>query len=801
MRHFTTLAVTGLALAAGGCAPTPEERIAAHTGTIDRFCLDCHNSVDREAGLVLEGIDLADVAGNAEVLEKVLLKLEGQLMPPPGGPKPDAEDVDDMVDYLTASLDANAVENPGFGRVSMHRLNRSEYGNAVRDLLGVDIDATEYLPADDEGYGFDNIADILRVSPSLLDQYLSAANRIAALAVGDMKTPVVNAVYRAPPDLAQDKHVEGLPLGTRGGILIEHYFPLDAEYDFAVFLQRNIVGYMTGLEWPHQLEITIDGERVFLAPVGGEEDNAMSDENFSAAADVIDERLRTRVFVEAGLRDVGVAFIARNSARSHEPLELHTRDQDLQNMNGLPVVDYVTLIGPLDPSGPGDTPSRSAIFSCRPATEADALPCAEEILGSIASRAYRRPVSEEEIGTLLELYRQGSEGTSFDAGIQMALRAVLTSPQFLFRSTEDPEGLGPGDTYALDDYALASRLSFFLWSSVPDEELLDLARTQQLSEPAVYEQQVLRMLGDARASALVENFAGQWLFLRNLQSARPDVATFPNFDENLRRALRQETELLFNAIVREDRSVVDLLDADFTFLNERLARHYGVPGVYGSHFRRVSGMPEERRGLLGHGSILTVTSYPNRTSPVLRGKWIMENVLGTPPPAPPPNVPDLEENEPGRTARSMRERLAAHRANPICASCHDVMDPLGLALENYDAVGRWRTQEPGGAVDSRGQMPDGSPVAGISDLREAVGAEPERFAKVLTEKLMTYALGRGLEYFDMPTVRQIVRDASAADFRFSAIVLGIATSDAFRIKQIQPPQADAALDGATAMAD
>ena len=801
MRRIALLSVAAACIALQACAPSPEEQIAAHEAAIDHYCLDCHNSIDREGGLVLEDIDLADVAANAETMEKMLVKLGGQLMPPPGEPRPEPQEVDGMVGYLTAALDRNGAEHPELGRMSIHRLNRSEYGNAVRDLLGVEVDPAEYLPADDEGYGFDNIADILRVSPSLLEQYLSASGKIAALAVGDMSTPTVSSVYRAPPDLAQDKHIEGLPLGTRGGILIRHYFPLDAEYDFAVFLQRNIVGYMTGLEWPHELEISIDGERVFIAPVGGEEDNAMSDANFSAAADAIDARLRTRVRVDAGMHDVGITFIARNAAESHEPLELHTRNLDLQDMNGLPVLDYVNLIGPVNPTGPGTTASREKIFVCHPAVAADEVPCAEQILETLARRAYRRPVSERELGTLLDVYRTGREGQTFDAGIQTALRALLASPQFLFRSVEDPEGLGPGDRFALDDYALASRLSFFLWSSLPDDELLGLADQSRLSDPEVYEAQVRRMLADPKASALVDNFAGQWLFLRNLRSARPNVETFPDFDENLRTALGRETELVFGEIVRDDRSVIDLLDADFTYLNERLAEHYGIEGVYGSHFRRVTGLPEERRGLLGQGSILTVTSYPNRTSPVLRGKWIMTNLLGTPPPAPPPNVPALEENQPGKAARSVRERLASHRTNPVCASCHDIMDPLGLALENFDAVGRWRTREPGGDVDSHGQMPDGMPVTGVAELREALAAQPEKFAQVVTEKLMTYALGRGVDYYDMPTIRTIVRRAAANDYRFSSIILGIATSDAFRMKEIQPPEAAPDLRTSTARVD
>ena len=798
MKAFAPATSIALAVLVAACAPSREEQIAAHTSTIDGFCLDCHNSIDREGGLVLEGIDLADVAANSEIMEKMLLKLEGNLMPPSGAPRPDVEQVEELIASFEDWLAAQSVASPELGRMAAHRLNRTEYGNAVRDVLGLTIDAAEYLPADDEAYGFDNMADVLRVSPSLMDQYVSASAKLAALAVGDAETPVVNAVYRAPPDLAQYRHIPGLPLGTRGGLAIDHYFPLDAEYDFAVFLTRNIVGYMTGLEWPHELEISIDGERVFLAPVGGDEDNLMSDRNFSLAADTIDARLRTRVFVEAGQHKVSVAFLGRNSAQTQEPLELHTRDQDLQNMNGVPMVDYVTVIGPINPAGPGDTLSRRTIFSCRPTAVADEMPCVEQILSRLGRRAYRRPLAESELGDLRDLYALGREGRSFERGIQTAIRGILSSPGFLFRSTEEPAGSRPGDIVALDDFALASRLSFFLWSSVPDDELLALAERHELSDPEVYAGQIARMLADPKAQELVENFAGQWLQLRNLRSARPDVSTFPDFDENLRRDLRTETELLFASIVREDRSVVDLLAADYSFLNERLARHYGISGIYGSHFRRVEGIPDERRGLLGQGSVLTVTSYPNRTSPVVRGKWILENVLGTPVPPPPSDVPPFPENEPGVAERSVRERLDQHRENPVCASCHDVLDPLGLALENMDAIGRWRVREPGAVVDATGRMPDGTVVTGIVELREAIIGHPDRFATVVTEKLMTYALGRGLEYFDMPRVRAIVDAAEDEDYAFSAIVRGIATSDAFRMKQIQAPAVSTSLEGRTA---
>jgi hypothetical protein len=797
-RHATSAAALAGALLAAGCQPSPEEQAAEHTATVDRYCLDCHNDIDRTGDLVLEGMNLADAHQNAEVMEKMLLKLEGHLMPPPGEPRPSADAVESMASFLKGELAVEAVAHPELGRMAVHRLNRTEYGNAVRDLLGVTIDAAEYLPADDEAYGFDNMADVLRVSPSLMEQYMSASSKIAALAVGDPQTRVVNAVYQAPPDLGQYRHIDGLPLGTRGGLKVDHYFPLDAEYDFAVFLTRNIVGYMTGLEWPHELEISIDGERVFIAPVGGEEDNLMSDRNFSLAADTIDARLRTRVFVEAGQHEVTVAFIRRDSAQTEEPLELHTRDQDLQNMNGVPLLDYVTVIGPINPTGPGQTESRQRIFSCHPETAADELPCAEEILTRLGRRAYRRPITEAELGQLLDLYEIGRADMSFERGIQTAVRGMLASPKFLFRSTEDPEGLGPGDIYPLDDFELASRLSFFIWSSIPDDDLLTLAEQHKLSDPDTYAAQVRRMLADPKSEALVKNFAGQWLFLRNLQSARPDVSTFPNFDENLRRALRRETELLFASIINEDRSVVDLLDADYTFLNERLAKHYGIPGVYGSQFRRVENIPEERRGLLGQGSILTITSYPNRTSPVLRGKWIMTNILGTPPPSPPPNVPAFKENQPGNKPLSVRERLASHRTNPVCASCHDTLDPLGLALENFNAVGQWRTREPGGKVDARGALPDGMQISGVTELREALLKDPERFVTVVTEKLMTYALGRGVEYFDMPRIRAIVADARDKDYAFSSLVMGIATSDAFRMKQIQQPDLSGEIGATTA---
>jgi hypothetical protein len=778
--------VLGILLFAGAgysAAQDPPDVPAVHQSLLNDYCVACHNARTRTADLALDELSLDRVAENGAVWEAVVGKLRGGLMPPPNARRPDAADLDELAGWLENSLDQAAPARPDPGTATIHRLNRTEYGNAIRDLLDLDIDVAELLPADDEAYGFDNIADVLRLSPSLLEQYLASSRRISELAVGDPEVATISTVYRIPPDRAQTDHVEGLPLGTRGGTLIHHNFPLDAEYDFSVFLMRNIVGYMKGLEWPHQLEITIDGERVFLAPVGGDSDNAMSDANFAAAADTIDERLKARIPVAAGPHEVGVAFLRKNDSESHEPLEPHTRDHDLQNMNGVPQVDYIDITGPFAVTRPGDTPSRRRIFTCHPDAGADERTCAGQILSRLARHAYRRPVDEADLALLMEFYQAGRDGGTFENGVQNGLRLILAGPEFLFRSEPDPAGVAEGAVYDLDDLALASRLSFFLWSSIPDDELLRVAARERLSEPDVLDEQVRRLLADPRADALVENFAGQWLFLRNLQSVSPDIVLFPNFDDNLRASFRRETELFVASVMREDRSVLDLLTADYTFVNERLASHYGIPNVYGSHFRRVRLPDESRRGLLGHGSILTVTSMPNRTSPVLRGKWVLENILGTPAPAPPPDVPALDENEPGREPRSVRERLEQHRANPVCASCHALIDPAGLALENFDAIGRWRTREPGGTVDTAGRLVDGTRVDGPVELRRALTDRSGQFVGSLTEKLLTYALGRGLGHVDMPVVRSIVREAETDDYRFSALIRGIVNSPPFQTRR------------------
>jgi hypothetical protein len=777
---------------AQGVAPLSEQAL------VTQYCVSCHSARTRTGGLSLEGLDPGAAAGQSDVWEKVIVKLRGGMMPPVGMPRPDEATLQRFAVSLEQRIDTQALVSPDPGHKPIHRLNRTEYGHAVRDLLDLEVDVMDLLPADDESHGFDNIAGVLRVSSSLLEQYLTAAKRVSSLAVGT-DTEVVRLAYRVPPDDSQQDEVDGLGLGTRGGLRFRHNFPQDAEYELAISLVRNFHGYVTGLEFAHRVEIAIDGEQVFAAQVGGAADNLASDRNMSAAAEAIAERLKARVRVAAGPHDVGVTFYRRNHAPSDEPLQLHERHHDLQDMNGLPIVEQVTVTGPFDATGAGDTPSRRRIFSCRPAAAAqEADParsrrssrdiqasedgCARTILSTLARRAYRRPVTADDLGPLMEVYAAGrADGGTFDAGVEQALRLVLASPKFLFRVEKPPtaaRGIEP-----VSDLELASRLSFFLWSSIPDDELLRVAEQDRLDQPAVLQAQVERMLRDPKSRALVDNFAAQWLRLRNLRSHSPIARDFPDFDNELREAFRIETELFFASIIREDRSVLDLLNADYTYVNERLARHYGIPNVYGSHFRRVTVEQEARRGLLGHGSILTVTSYPNRTSPVLRGKWVLENLLGTPPPAPPQDVPDLVENQPGEEARSLRARLEAHRRSPTCASCHRVMDPLGLALENFNGLGQWREKEPGGAIDPTGQLADGTPIDGPIALRQAVLQRRDMFVRTLTEKLMTYGLGRGVEFADRPLVREVARTAAARDYRWSAIVLGVVRSAPFRMKK------------------
>lgn len=788
-RFLIRFPLAALTLSCGMSAMADTSMPVDQAEVIDTYCVKCHNSEDWAGSLDFEAINRGDVVADALIWEKVMRKFRGNMMPPKGNDRPDDKTQTEFVSWLQGTLDSAILAHPNPGKSSLHRLNRTEYGNAVRDLLGLRVDISEYLPADDEGYGFDNIADVLRTSPSLLEQYLTASRKISELAIGDMATLPISKTYRPKPDLPHNQHIPGLPLGTRGGVLIEHNFPLDAEYDINTFIVRNTVGYMSGLEWPHQFEVSIDGEQVFTAQVGGEADNLRSDTNFAEAGDAIDARLKTRIPISAGLHTITVTFLDKNGAETHEPLELFTRNLDLQDMVGMPMLDYVDIVGPFSATGHGDTTSRREVFSCYPTATSEQQACAETILGRIGKKAYRRPLAAADMNMIMSFYQDGLAKGSFDNGIQTALRYILTSPEFLFRSEPDPVTAAAGEVYALSDLALASRLSFFLWSSIPDDELLELAAANKLSHTKTFDAQVERMLRDPRAVALVDNFAAQWLFLRNLQSINPDTRSFPNFDDKLRQGFRTETTMFLASIIQNDASVLDMLNADYTFVNDRLAEHYGIPNIYGSHFRRVQQTDPDRRGLLGQGSILTVTSYPNRTSPVLRGKWVLENIIGSPAASPPPNVPSLTENTPGLAAMSVRQRLEQHRADPVCAGCHAVMDPLGFSFERFDAIGKARDKDASGAIDAGGELADGTPVNGAASLQKALMQHPDYFVDTFTEKLLTYALGRGLEYYDMPVVRAITKSAEADDYRFSAIVKGIVHSVPFRMKQKESGQA------------
>ena len=751
---------------------------------LNRYCLGCHNDQALRGGLSMEGVALDDVAGHVDVWERALRKLRAGAMPPDGAPRPDAAAYAGLVNYLETELDTLATTHLNPGRTdTFRRLNRTEYRNAIRDLLALDVDVAALLPRDDAAFGFDNVG-VVELSPTLMERYLAAAQKISRLAVGSLAIVPGSRVVTLRPDLTQEGHIEGLPFGTRGGTEVDHTFPLDGEYEIEVRLARNRNENVEGLREPHVLEMTLDGERLDLFTVVPDRNRLGS---YYADEDV-DKHLNLRIPVSAGPHTFGAAFLQKNSAlieSERQPYQAQF-NQD-RHPRQQPAVHSVSISGPFAPTGAGDTPSRRRIFACRPATAADEADCAATIISGLTRRAYRRPVSFTDIEMPLAFYERGRADGDFEAGIEFALRALLTGPEFLFRIERDPDGVPAGAAYALSDVELASRLSFFLWSSIPDDALLDAAEAGQLGDPAVLERQIQRMLADPRAVTLTTNFADQWLYLRNLETAEPNLRLFPDFDDNLRRGFRQETQQLVGSIVSEDRSVVDLLNADYTFLNERLARHYGIPGVYGNHFRRVD-LPADsvRRGLLGHGSILTVTSYATRTSPVLRGKWILDTLLGMPPPAPPANVPPLDEPEPGVAARSMRERMEAHRVNPACAACHQLMDPAGLSMENFDAIGRWRDRsEDWTPIDAAGSIPGGGGFEGVAGLRDTLLARPEIFVGAMTEKLLTYALGRGLDHHDGAAVRRIVRTAAGDDYRFSSLVLGIVESTPFQMRRTQ----------------
>ncbi len=768
------------------------EEQSAYRALLDEYCVTCHNQALVEGsgtartalvsqlsavGLTLDTLDLSAVGGAAAHWEQVVRKLRSGLMPPAGRPRPDSALLDGFRAWLESRLDENWSADPDPGRTAtFHRLNRAEYRNAIRDLLALEIEVDDFLPADDASFGFDNIGGVLRMSQALLERYLVASRAISRLAVGSPPPTTVSETFRAAQDEQQHLRAEGLPFGTRGGMLIDYRFPLDADYDLRIQLSGN-----RGLREEHRVEVTIDGELIqhfTLGPAPG--DGQPNPYTTGAALDL-------RVPVEAGRHDVGVAFSRNPPVLVEQVRERFQNPRTAGNSGGpggaMPFVSNVTIVGPHNRRGPGETPSRARIFRCAPTTVSEEPGCAREILGTLARRAYRGPVAEADLAVLLGFYEMGrADGGSFDAGIELALRRLLVSPEFLVRIEADPATVDPATPYRVSDFELASRLSFFLWSSIPDDELLTLAEHGELSAPATLERQVRRMVADPRSGSLTSNFAGQWLQLRNLATVvRPGDPYSLAFDETLRQAMIQETELFFDSVVRNDRSVFDLLTADYTFLNERLAGHYNVPNVQGSHFRRVM-LPADspRGGLLGQGSILTLTSHAIRTSPVLRGKWILNNILGTPPPDPPPNIPALDDKKTQAKVATLRERMSAHRANPVCAACHSMIDPAGFALERFDAIGRSReVDESFNVLDTSGVLPDGTAFDGVADLRAALVQRPDRFATTVTEKMLTYALGRGRDYYDMPAVRRIVREAAAHDYGMHAILTGIVNSYPF----------------------
>ena len=788
-RVASCVGLAGWLIASYGFTLEAQQRPAAtsvsadpHREVVSRYCVSCHNDRVKTGGLTLEAVVTRDPREHPDVWEKVLRKIRARQMPPVGMRRPDDATYQAAIASLETSLDRAAAATPNPGRTAtLRRLTRTEYRNAIRDLLALDVDADALLPADEASYGFDNVT-VGDLSPTLLDRYISAAEKISRLAVGRSGRSPGGDTIRIPADLTQERHVAGLPIGTRGGAVVPYTFPLDGEYEIQIRLARDRNEHVEGLTEPHEVELLIDRARVQLFTVQPPARDPSFSEDYQPSHDQIDQHLKVRIPITAGPHAVGVAFVKDNAALVESVRQPYqARFNSYRHPRLQPALYSISIIGPYGAEGPGDTPSRRRIFVSRPAAPSEELRSARTILRALMRRAYRRPVTEVDLQGPLALYRQARAEGDFDAGIEMAVAAVLVSPQFLFRVEADPAGVAPNTVYRISDLDLASRLSFFLWSSIPDDELLDLAGRGKLHEAEVLERQVRRMVADERARALVTNFASQWLHLRNLASITPDMRLFPDFDDNLRQAFRQETELFVDSILREDRSVLDLLSANYTFVNERLARHYGIPHVYGSRFRRITLDGGGRGGLLRHGSILTVTSYATRTSPVLRGKWILDNILGIPPPPPVPDVPALKDNTVDGNL-TVRKRLAEHRSNPTCAACHNLMDPIGLSLETFDAVGRRRTAEAGMPIDASGGLPDGSRFTDVDGLEQALLKSPELFVGTFAEKLLTYALGRGVEYYDAPAIRAIVRDARAQNFRASAVILGIVKSNPFQMR-------------------
>ncbi len=785
---------------ASGCQPSREEVVAAHQQTISRYCLDCHNYAEQVADLSLEPVKLDDVAADPEKWEKVVRKLRAGMMPPSGNPRPEHGAYGTLASWIESELDRHPKEMlppPG-----LHRLNRAEYGNAVRDLLALDIDAGTFLAADDSSRGFDNQAGTLGLSPALLEAYLSAAGKISRSALGNVAAPT-QAMYRVATDATQNYHVEGLPFGTRGGLAFEHEFPVDAEYNIKVYSVNlgNMGNFRPfGEVRGEKLEVLVDGERVQLI----DWDEAFQLNRGFGGGNGQLKTIDVKVPIEAGPHTIGVTFLATNYApgldmnRAFERSTIETGG--LPGYTFYPHIGSVRIDGPYDATGAGDTPSRRQILTCTPASAAEERPCAEKIIGTLARRAFRGLQAPADTETLLAFYDQGRAAGDFENGIEMAIERLLADPKFIYRIEQEPAQVADGGHYRISDIELASRLSFFLWSSIPDDELLALAEAGKLEDPAVLEQQVRRMIADPRSEALTANFAGQWLNLRALEGHVPVASLFPDFDDNLRQAFRRETELLFDSLIRENRPITELLTADYTFVNERLAKHYGIPGVYGSRFQRVTLGPEldARRGLLGKGSLLATSSQPIRTSPVIRGYWVLQNLLGVPPPPPPPDVPDLAEQKADPTgntaAPSMREQMERHRADPACAGCHTLMDPIGFALEQFDGIGTWRTTDGPSPIDPSSVMYDGTKIAGPADLRNFLLSYSDQFARTVAEKLLTYAVGRGVEYYDMPIIRKIVREAENDDYRFDTLIVAVVKSDPFQMNSKAGPQAPISSD-------
>jgi len=770
-------------------SPLVEAGAPESNEVIEQYCTRCHSEQRQRGGLILEGFDVEDAANHADIAERMVKKLRAGMMPPSGARRPDEAVLVELVEELEGRLDDAWQRNPEPGTRVFQRLNRAEYAAAVEHLLGIQVDVSNYLPEDTKSANFDNIADVQMPSTTVIEGYLRAAGQIARLALGDAAAEVGNTIYRMPRIASQKDQVEGAPLGTRGGLSVVHTFPADGKYVFHVMPYNAVEGEVFGRTWgPDKLEISIDGERVALLSI----DRWMHESEPSGL------NIRTdSIQVSAGPHRVTAAFVKQFEGDLDDlirPIDHTMADGQIGIGYGVSSQQHlqrVTILGPFNVTGVSDTPTRSFVFSCRPTAPEEARPCAESIVRRLATRAYRRDVRDSDMAGLMRFYDQGAEARGFEGGVRMALQAILASPHFIFRMEETPGDIQAGEIYEIRDADLASRLSFFLWGAPPDEELVRVANEGDLSDDDELERQVRRMLQDPRAEALASRFAAQWLRLQDLDKIRPDALSYPYYDQTLADAMHRETELLFDHIRAADRPVEELLTADYTFVNERLARHYGIPGVLGPSFRRVQYPDESRRGILGHGSILTLTSHANRTSPVLRGKWVMEVLLGSPPPPPPPNVPELEETEGAEDGRflTVRERMEQHRANPACSSCHNVIDPIGLAFENFDVTGAWRARDGGNPVDPAAELYDGTPIQGVDGLRAAILKRPAVFYRIFTENMMAYALGRRVEYFDQPAIREITREAAEQDHRLSAYVLGVVTTPAFRTSRASQPVA------------